>query len=219
MIDDDANSSGARAYWYSNGLYNTTGQIADLHENGNFRIGGTLSQNIAFDIAESFLASEPLRPGDVVRLDPTRAGAVRKSTGANDSFVLGVISSKPGVLLGSAPFSPASLREVWGEDIADRFENSRKLLRTAVVASYPALGIQLDTQNELEAAFIAQTLEPADLAVNSVDSDTHSEDQIRTLRAELDNEILKKAQNEGRKLSLKDVLERIEKNQIFVASA
>ena len=47
--------------------------------------------------------------------------------------------------------------------------------------------------------------------------------QDRTLvdksEAKLDHEILEKAQNEGRKLSLKDILERIEKNQIFVTSA
>lgn len=47
--------------------------------------------------------------------------------------------------------------------------------------------------------------------------------QDRTLidksESKLDHGILEKAQNEGRRLSLKDILERIEKNQIFVASA
>ena len=52
------------------------------------------------DLAENFDAVEALTPGDVVSLDPDRDG-IRRSRQARDPLVLGVVSTRPGVLLGA----------------------------------------------------------------------------------------------------------------------
>jgi hypothetical protein len=56
------------------------------------------TQSGARDVAENYFSDETLEPGDVVRLDETLERIVR-SEKPNDTLVVGVISSAPGVLL------------------------------------------------------------------------------------------------------------------------
>ena len=109
-------------------------KVAELLANGNLRIAGSLSQNVSLDLAESFLTSEPVEAGDVVRADLDRKGAIRLTSGPNDTAVLGVISAKPGVVLGGAPFDVDSLGETWGEEVkvmflAEEVELSEQVLQ------------------------------------------------------------------------------------------
>jgi len=166
MIDDDNNSTLQVASWHHNGSYTGASKLAELQEDGDLRIRGALSQFVAFDIAESFLASEALEPGDLVRLDPQRPGAVRRSTGADDRLVLGVISRHPGVLLGGAPFDPADLESVWGEDLATSYRANRAPLREWALAAHDELRLALadltadaDARQELEARIESVCLE------------------------------------------------------------
>jgi len=151
MIDDDNTGTTANAEWFRNGSFANADKLAELQEDGDFRIRKTLSQNIAFDLAESFLASEPLEPGDVVRLDPARPGAVLKSIGPQDAMVLGVVSELPGVLLGSAPFTEESLRDVWGDGIALEYEGARERLRDEVLTAHPEIPARLDALHTIDA--------------------------------------------------------------------
>lgn len=103
----------------------TTAPVEKLHINtGNIRVdkgalcvssGTTGCQNLApgriyasnttiqaADVAENYISSQSLEPGDVVM--PEGQGnlhAVIKTTKSNEQAVLGVISTKPGVTLGS----------------------------------------------------------------------------------------------------------------------
>jgi hypothetical protein len=54
------------------------------------------------DLAENYLSDSPLEPGDVVSLDPDR-DLIILSDKPNDTSVLGVISTEPGILLNSDP--------------------------------------------------------------------------------------------------------------------
>ena len=55
----------------------------------------------AFDLAEVYSFSGSVEPGDVLVLDPMASSTVRKSTGqVYDSTVIGIVSTKPGFLLG-----------------------------------------------------------------------------------------------------------------------
>lgn len=128
MIDSDNSTTGNFVGWYHDGTYSTSTQLARMEEDGDFKIGGTLSQNQVFDLAESFWASEPLKPGDLVVADPNHPGAVLKATTGTDRAVLGVVSEKPGVLLGSAPFDADGLRKAWGEKVHGRFMADRARL-------------------------------------------------------------------------------------------
>lgn len=139
MVDSDNSTSANFAGWYHDGTYSNTTQLAKLTEAGNFQIAGTLSQNVAFDLAETFLASEPLSPGELVRVDPSRPDAVLRTIGAGDPAVLGVVSARPGVLLGSAPFSPEGLLATWGDAVADDFLSSLPDLRADVLARHTDL--------------------------------------------------------------------------------
>lgn len=53
------------------------------------------------DIAELINVSESVGPGDVVELDPNHPGMYRKTSGSHSRLVAGVISSAPGIVLGS----------------------------------------------------------------------------------------------------------------------
>jgi hypothetical protein len=53
------------------------------------------------DVAEWVPVSEPVEPGDVLEFDPNRAGHYRKSRGPCSTLVTGVVSTNPGVILGS----------------------------------------------------------------------------------------------------------------------
>ena len=55
------------------------------------------------DVAEWVPVSEPVAPGDVLELDPTSPGQYRKARGPCSTLVAGVVSSDPGVILGSEP--------------------------------------------------------------------------------------------------------------------
>jgi hypothetical protein len=67
----------------------------DVFAKGTFLPGGA-------DIAERINVSEPVEPGDVVELDPTKPGHYRKARGASH-LVAGVITTRPGFTLGNSP--------------------------------------------------------------------------------------------------------------------
>jgi hypothetical protein len=78
-----------------------------LEVNGNANVNGNLTTagNIAAkyqDFAEWVPANEPLEPGMVVVLNPNKTNEVMASAQAYDSAVAGVVSYKPGVILGEA---------------------------------------------------------------------------------------------------------------------
>jgi uncharacterized LabA/DUF88 family protein len=54
------------------------------------------------DIAEMFVSSEELEPGDVVVIDSNQSARIRKSTQAYDSKSLGIVSTAPGIVLGES---------------------------------------------------------------------------------------------------------------------
>lgn len=139
MIDRD--NGGAvdwvRIYHDNNTL--NTGILASFEENGNLRIRGTLTQNVAFDLAETFYMAEPLGAGDVVQVDGARGDAVRRATAADGGRVIGVVSTRPGIVLGGAFLDRPSLG-VWGPDVEARFDAERPSIEAAIRAARPGFG-------------------------------------------------------------------------------
>jgi hypothetical protein len=68
---------------------------------GNVTADGTYSTPAA-DVAEHVSTSRALQPGDVVVIDRTRANHYRLASRPNSTLVAGVVSTRPGVTLGSA---------------------------------------------------------------------------------------------------------------------
>lgn len=138
MIDRDG--SGAvdwvRIYHDNNTL--NTGVLASFEENGNLRIRGTLTQNVAFDLAETFVMSETLQPGDVVRVDGARGDTVRRAISADGGLVIGVVSTRPGIVLGGAFLDRPSLG-VWGPEVEARFDAEKPAIEQAILAARPDL--------------------------------------------------------------------------------
>lgn len=62
----------------------------------------------AADVAEWVSVSEPVEPGDALELDPTSPGQYRKAWGPCSTLIAGVVSSNPGVILGSESQTPDS---------------------------------------------------------------------------------------------------------------
>jgi len=55
------------------------------------------------DVAEWVQVSEPVEPGDVLEIDPTRSEHYRLARGPCSDLVAGVVSTAPGVVLGTPP--------------------------------------------------------------------------------------------------------------------
>jgi len=53
------------------------------------------------DVAEWVPVSEPVEPGDVLELDPDNQGQYRKTSSRCSTLVAGVVSTEPGVVLGT----------------------------------------------------------------------------------------------------------------------
>ena len=79
----------------------TSSPQARLHVAGDLKVDGNLAAKYQ-DVAEWVPTSETLKPGMVVVLDSQHANHVVASSGAYDTRVAGVVSDKPGILLGEA---------------------------------------------------------------------------------------------------------------------
>jgi hypothetical protein len=139
MIDRNNDDAAVTFSWYHHGTTVNANKLADLSETGALRLRGNISQSVAFDIAESFFTSETVEPGSLVRIDPRRSDTVRLTTGETDALVIGVVSTKPGFLLGGAAFDSDALGETWGEAIKARFSQERAELKKELLETYPAL--------------------------------------------------------------------------------
>lgn len=85
----------------------TTTPASKLDVVGNMNVSGDLNVigNLAAkyqDVAEWVSANEPLAPGTVVVLNRTRDNEVMRSSEAYDMAVAGVVSARPGLILGEA---------------------------------------------------------------------------------------------------------------------
>jgi len=69
---------------------------------------GSDFRSASADVAEWVPVSEPVEPGDVLELDPNNPGHYRKAREQCSDLVAGVVSSAPGVILGSEPQTPDS---------------------------------------------------------------------------------------------------------------
>jgi len=66
---------------------------------GSVKASGTITAS-AFDLAERFISSENLEAGDIAVIGPDSKDRVKKSTKAYDTSVAGIVSTKPGFILG-----------------------------------------------------------------------------------------------------------------------
>jgi hypothetical protein len=82
----------------------TTGALArsaPVDEEGN--VYGTSFRPSSTDMASLVEVAEPVEPGDVLVIDPERAGSMSLARQAGDTAVFGIVASEPGVVLGSDP--------------------------------------------------------------------------------------------------------------------
>jgi len=91
---------------YNTGSGTATGLVfrveratGDVRADGAFYGAGFYTGSA--DVAEHINVSEPVEPGDVVEIDPDNPGHFRKARTAGSRLVAGVISTQPGVVLGS----------------------------------------------------------------------------------------------------------------------
>ncbi len=154
----DANDTSTTAYFAWNVHGNAvSNRIAKLEEDGDLRIGGALTEHAYSDIAESFLATEALEPGELVAIATARPDAVRRTHGADDGAVIGVVSTDPGVVLAGTPFHAGQLAEVWGDAIGAEYSAAIPKLRERVRVAYPEID-----QSLAELAKEAEATEAAD---------------------------------------------------------
>ena len=81
----------------------STWELVALMDDSDNQNAGT-----GFDLAEWFPASEALVAGDVVTVDPNGIETVRKSQGAYETSVIGIVSTQPGLTIGEPASAFAS---------------------------------------------------------------------------------------------------------------
>lgn len=81
---------------------------ATLDVAGNVNVSGNIAAKYQ-DVAEWVPAEEPLDGGTLVVLSPKTVNAVRRSSHAYDTAVAGVVSDKPGVILGEGGANKAKI--------------------------------------------------------------------------------------------------------------
>ena len=74
-------------------------RAGDLLADGAFRVAAFASG--AADVAEWVPVPRPVEPGDILVLDPDRPHGCHLSSGSCSSLLVGVVSSQPGVVLGT----------------------------------------------------------------------------------------------------------------------
>lgn len=153
VADWDDDSTSETIGWWFNG----SDQVAELEQNGDLRIGGTLSTN-AFDVAESYRQAEPVAAGDLVRVAPGDPTAIEKAS-ADEPGVLGVVSTEPGILLGGAPGSVAELERAWGPEAVAEYQAQRPTLREHVRSEHPSLSERIAAADGDERTRLQQTFE------------------------------------------------------------
>ncbi len=141
--DDDNALTASHLFIWGNDSTSDGDRAMQLQSNnadtGDLFVDGQLGENTSFDLAENFWQSSPVEPGDLVSVDPNRPDAVVLTHGAADRAVLGVVSTRPGVLLGAFAFSIERLRDAWGDEVARDFEAMRPEMEAEVLASRPSL--------------------------------------------------------------------------------
>jgi hypothetical protein len=183
FADTDGDTNIVPFTWYNNGQASTD-RVADLSGGGGLRIGGTLTQNQTFDLAEAFLSGEPLEPGDVVRIAPGSAQSVLRATGPGVGGVIGVVSTEPAIVMGGGAFSVEALRESWGSDVAEMFAAQRAELEAAAMAVPNGL---LERKDSLAQRVIAT---PA-LDENGTDYQAIYERDLAKFQGDLETEALR----------------------------
>jgi photosystem II stability/assembly factor-like uncharacterized protein len=91
----------------STGNFFTDGSI-----NSGRSVGTSFNIGISADIAERINASESLKAGDLVELDPEQPKHYRKTRGAFSTLVAGVISTDPGIIMGNQALSTPRVNPV-----------------------------------------------------------------------------------------------------------
>ena len=86
----------------------TTSPASSLHVAGNVTVDGNIGAKYQ-DIAEWVPTTAKLAPGVVVIVDPDRAKHIKVSDRAYDIRVVGVVSDRPGVLLGNGGMDQAKV--------------------------------------------------------------------------------------------------------------
>lgn len=142
-LDGDTSLSPHSFRWYRGRGDDPPLLAAELQADGDMTIAGGLTENSGLDLAESFLRGEELRAGDVVRVSPRDPDTVLRAAGAGNGAVIGVVSSRPGVVLGGAPFTVEALRESWGEDVVASYHAQRATLRSRALEARPRLAARL----------------------------------------------------------------------------
>jgi hypothetical protein len=167
--DDDDNFGDFEWYRVVNDFVGDDHQLAALRahgpvaDHGDLLIRGQLSTGVTnFDVAERFRESEDVQPGDLVRADPARPGAVLRTAGDGDAAVLGVVSADPALLIGGTTFGASTLR-AWGEDLEAEFAAEKSALEAEVLAEQPLSPPAKTGQRALE-RFAARRLAAVALA-------------------------------------------------------
>lgn len=99
QLDKDANDK-ARFSVFKDGGTAVAQELMRLDEEGNLHLKGALRPS-ALDLAEYHPLSAPASAGDVLVADRARTGFMRRCEMSSDKAVVGIVSTGPGVVLGS----------------------------------------------------------------------------------------------------------------------
>ncbi len=112
------------------------------------------------DVAEWVRTTEPVQPGDVLELDPNQPGSYRKVQGVASTRVAGVVSTRPGMILGGAELRGSALLALAGIVPVNVTNEGGPILPgdLLVSSSTPGHAMRWDATQSPPGAFIGKAL-------------------------------------------------------------
>ena len=116
MLDSDADDESRFSVFRDGEEDELDAEVFRVDEQGNVFAQGSF-RPAAMDVAEYHPVSETVAAGDVLVADRERPGTLRLGQESADPAVVGIVSSEPGVLLGSGMGRIASIDSALAEEL------------------------------------------------------------------------------------------------------
>ena len=140
----------------------------NVHAEGSFNGGGA-------DVAEYVNMTESVEPGDVIEIDPNESGKFRKARESKSRRVAGIITTEPGVILGSNSVNSQDLADHPAVALAGRVPVKVMAKYGAIAigdllvsSPFPGYAMKCDNPNECIGAIIGKAMEPMEQGTGKI---------------------------------------------------
>ncbi len=137
---------------------------------GDVYARGTFFSGQGADVAEWVWVSEPVEPGDVLELDPDNPGFYRRARGPYSRLVVGVVTTAPGLILGTVKTEREALLALIGTVLVKATGENGPIRPgdLLVSASRTGYAMRCDALQKCREALVGKALEPLEKKLGTI---------------------------------------------------